>query len=336
MISNPEALKAEHLKLGITYSSLQPDGSFNDSEALLWDVALYLEGKQDELKAKGSIAFICIAIGKKDKLYFGRNTNPLNMYFNRKKGIMLSSEGKGQKTEPHTLYTFDYETKTLEKKPLDIAHYVYVAPAIPYKNYDPWEEDEKEQQRLLGFHYRSQEELDLEEVEDSILLDFVDSEVEKYNAKGYTGELDQNGVPVRLANVALSYTDNDQSKQVDIKTRVKTYLKTADGYFCTALSMATEDLNWLKEMEAKYYLENEEFDMDMEYEIEVQEAVIKVIIYDPEYVSIASQSTLVVPATIIKPSDVTFLTGSVQAIIQDRVEKAKQIRRGDENVTQGA
>lgn len=82
-ISNAYELATAHEKLGIEYHSVQDDGRFNDSEALLWDVALYLEGKQDSLKARGPIAFICIATpsdGRKSKhLFFGRNTNPLNM-----------------------------------------------------------------------------------------------------------------------------------------------------------------------------------------------------------------------------------------------------------------
>ena len=132
-ISNDDKLRQEHEARGIKYYSMQPDGfSFNDSEALLWDIALYLEGEQTELKATGNIAFICMAMGKgnqHDRLYFGRNSNPLNMKFNDHI-LMLSSEGKGEPIEQNTLYNFDYKTRKLETKPLEIPQYVYTTPTV--------------------------------------------------------------------------------------------------------------------------------------------------------------------------------------------------------------
>lgn len=121
MIRNAETLYKAHQKLGIKYSSRLAGDKFNDSEALLWDFALLAEGKQSELKAYGLIAFICIkkVNGKLDKLYFGRNSNPLNFH-REKNGIALSSEGVGESIASDTLYTYSYKLNRLTKKDLKI------------------------------------------------------------------------------------------------------------------------------------------------------------------------------------------------------------------------
>ena len=126
-IHNDYELHEAHAKLDIKYYSEQPDGGFNDSEALLWDVALYLEGKQTELKVKGNVAFVCLAVGKgnkHDRLYFARNTNPLNMLLNENL-LMLSSEGEGEPIDPYTLYEYDYVNGKLKTKELAIPTYTY-------------------------------------------------------------------------------------------------------------------------------------------------------------------------------------------------------------------
>lgn len=123
-ISNSRDLKKDHEKLGIVYQSQLQDGTFNDSEALMWDFALTMEGKQDKLKAYGGIAFICVKMtkGKLDKLYFGRNTNPIKI-LRDKTGIMLSSEGEGEDATPHQLYTFNYETSKLTQRYFHVPGY---------------------------------------------------------------------------------------------------------------------------------------------------------------------------------------------------------------------
>lgn len=130
-LTNAHELKAEHEKLGITYASIQPDGRFNDSEALLWDVSLYLNGKQDGLKAEGAIAFICVERSDTTNvLHFGRNSSPLNMSLDNRT-LMLSSEGEGTPIERDTLYTYDYASGSVYEKPLEIKEYSYVS-TYPY------------------------------------------------------------------------------------------------------------------------------------------------------------------------------------------------------------
>lgn len=123
VIQNTKELQVQHEGLGINYVSMQKDGRFNDSEALIYDIARYLEGDVDELTAKGSIAFIVIkrnGDGKPVKLFFGRNYgNPLKMKMT-KNSLTLSSVGEGDDVEPNYLYSYDYDTKQLVKRRLFI------------------------------------------------------------------------------------------------------------------------------------------------------------------------------------------------------------------------
>ena len=123
VISNDDELEKQHLELGINYISRQTNGQFNDSEALIYDIARYLEGEVDELTARGSIAFIIIKRnkdGKNKTLFFGRNNgNPLKMKMT-KHSLTLSSQGEGKDVEANQLYSYDYETGELKKRYLYI------------------------------------------------------------------------------------------------------------------------------------------------------------------------------------------------------------------------
>jgi hypothetical protein len=122
VVRNPKELRKKHEEMGIKYQSVLHDDTFNDSEALLWDFALTMEGKQDKLKAYGGIAFICMRMtdGKLDRLYFGRNSGrPLNLK-RTKESVALSSEGEGEEIEEKQLYTFNYELNRLTTKYFNI------------------------------------------------------------------------------------------------------------------------------------------------------------------------------------------------------------------------
>lgn len=132
-ISNSDDLFCDHQELGINYHSLLQDLTFNDSEALLWDFALYMEGQQKELTARGGIAFICLKLvkGKLEKMYFARNTSPLKM-LRTKEGISLASELEGgEDIDSNTLYAWNYKLKRLTSRKLTIPSYAYT------KNYQP-------------------------------------------------------------------------------------------------------------------------------------------------------------------------------------------------------
>jgi hypothetical protein len=116
-------LKKEHEKLGINYVSLQPDGTFNDSEALIYDLARFVEGQTDKVKATGSVAFIMVKRhnGKPISVLFGRNSGSPLKIWKDKKGITLSSEGKGTDVPVNVLHEFNYATKKITTKPMEIS-----------------------------------------------------------------------------------------------------------------------------------------------------------------------------------------------------------------------
>lgn len=122
VIYNTADLKKAHEELGVQYVTSQKDGKFNDSEALIWDLALFFEGKK-EFEARGGMAWIVMQLGedgKPEKLHFGRNSNPLNIHRKHGKYLTLSSEGPGEATLAETHYIFDYATQEYEKIPMDM------------------------------------------------------------------------------------------------------------------------------------------------------------------------------------------------------------------------
>lgn len=124
-VKNADDLFCDHQELGIEYKTLDPDLQFNDSEALLWDFALFIEGKQKEPKAIGDMAFICIKLvnNKPERMFFYRNPGrPLKM-FKTKEGLMLSSEGEGEVVPIDTLYNWNYKKKRLTKRKLEFLQY---------------------------------------------------------------------------------------------------------------------------------------------------------------------------------------------------------------------
>ncbi len=124
-IRNAGELFCDHQEIGIEYYSLLQDLTFNDSEALLWDFALTMEGRQKKLKSEGGIAFICLKLvkGKLERMYFGKNfTKPLNM-LRTKDSLSLSSEGEGEPIKDDTLYNYHYKSNRLTTKEFIIPGY---------------------------------------------------------------------------------------------------------------------------------------------------------------------------------------------------------------------
>lgn len=138
VISNDDEVKKIHEDLGFVYET--NDGTkFNDSECLAIDVARFIEGQINITDSIGSVAFVCIQVDKKTnkaiKLFFGRNTNPLNMAKTRGK-LFLSSEGQGDPIEPFVLYEckLDEEMK-LSKRPMKFAEAAPAAISGAVKDY---------------------------------------------------------------------------------------------------------------------------------------------------------------------------------------------------------
>lgn len=129
VLQNAEKLKKKHEALGIKYVSLQEDGkTFNDSEALAYEMALFLEGKQEGIEAIGSIAFICTKRDSKGKpvaVFFGRNVgNPLVMKLTDK-SLTLSSKGEGDVVPINELHTYLYETGEVFKQEVTFPYSSY-------------------------------------------------------------------------------------------------------------------------------------------------------------------------------------------------------------------
>lgn len=154
IINNSYELARGHNELGITYWSTTEGGRFNDSEALLWDFALFKEKNQSEMKAKGSMAFICIEKDrdtKAKKLYYYHNSaNPLYKR-ETKKFFMLSSEDKemnGNSIPINTLYCYDYDTEITESEMLIVPSWYsnydknYSIPKVHDYEHKEYEEDE--------------------------------------------------------------------------------------------------------------------------------------------------------------------------------------------------
>jgi predicted glutamine amidotransferase len=134
IIWNSKELHKIHEEQGITYQSVQEDGRFNDSESLLWEIALYLEGKADFPATQGGAAFIVIEQThsgdgwKPIKLHFGRNdSNPLYLSMSDD-DIILASEREtwnddAQSIMPGFLYTYNFRSKNMTLKPLQLESY---------------------------------------------------------------------------------------------------------------------------------------------------------------------------------------------------------------------
>lgn len=138
IIENAEDLKHDHEARGFTYRTVVEHTvttrhfqygatQFNDSEAFAIDLALTLEGKNEAMRAKGSIAFIALQLARKTKvpvsLLWGRNDGaPLHIE-TAQQLIAITSQGAGKTVHTDTLYTYDYATAATSERPLAIGEY---------------------------------------------------------------------------------------------------------------------------------------------------------------------------------------------------------------------
>ena len=122
IISNAGALFKEHQKLGLNYETIMTGKtmSFNDSECLLHELALYLEGRKKKIGTMGSVAFMLEVTDKNNNhlyTYFGRNeSNPLKI---SKDNCMIASELK-KGTDIQTNMLFKIQNGEITSKPLKI------------------------------------------------------------------------------------------------------------------------------------------------------------------------------------------------------------------------
>lgn len=142
---NEDILRQLHKEKGIKYVSDLKDGSFNDSEALIYDIASYLEGTQEYIRAVGSIAFIVIQrdkLGKPLNLFFGRNEGSPLVMSRTEKQMTISSVGSGEIVPPHTLHQFNYASGELTTKPCFIMSGYSSKNACGYSGYSGYSEND--------------------------------------------------------------------------------------------------------------------------------------------------------------------------------------------------
>lgn len=125
VINNDEELKNNHKSYGIKkYESEEVFCGykrFNDSEALAYEVVLYLLGEKKDIIANGSVAFVCLQTNGKtnraEKMYFYRNNgSPLKMV-NTEGLFSLTSESKNKQAKmikENKLYYYDYKDKNIK------------------------------------------------------------------------------------------------------------------------------------------------------------------------------------------------------------------------------
>lgn len=136
IIANADKLKLEHERLGFTYTTeikhktitrltTYAVSEFNDSEALAVEMALAVDGKKENMEAKGSIAFVMFQVDKQTRtvkaVWFGRNHNPLRVC-QEKNFISLCSEGAGKDIDAHKLYRMDMITNEIRERALDLGY----------------------------------------------------------------------------------------------------------------------------------------------------------------------------------------------------------------------
>lgn len=270
-INNASEMYEKHRKLGIVYASEQADGRFNDSEALLWEFALYKEGKQKNIEARGPVAFICIALnGKNDKLYFARNTNPLKIH-RSKKNILLSSEGEGVLIPAYILHTFDYKTKEVTKQDIELPQAYYTS---DYKYEPGYEHGYSSGLGYAGGHTGG----------------WYDQEG-KLHAWGNVDDDDE------LAEVqsVMEYEDDFEAETTEIYYE---YLERAEGFF--------EDMFYLLQKDIDIALKLESTDPDAKQERFRLEAVIDRLVDTKSW-----NATNAIHPAYIKDNNVNKLIGSM-------------------------
>lgn len=106
---------------------------FNDSEALLHELALFIENKKDkpDFRATGSMAFILVQTDKEGtplNLFFGRNeANPLEIQVSEN-ALIIASENRSpeaEQIEPNKLWMYSYRDGKIYHNPLEFKRYYH-------------------------------------------------------------------------------------------------------------------------------------------------------------------------------------------------------------------
>lgn len=225
VINNEDDLRTIHEDLGYKYTTLITETrytvtteSFNDSESLAIELAMFIERKKKTIDAKGSFAFIVIQVDKKEhkimNVFFGTNGgNPLKLMAKKGREIILRSEGNGINVKSDILFFFSPShlkklgerkmtypaIKIVETKlPLmskdqndklrhvwkgDSANYDFDEDRYKYRGYQSFNRDPElsyGSTNLLGSqtNHKTEDGCPIEETEEELLLDELRSDVD--------------------------------------------------------------------------------------------------------------------------------------------------------------
>lgn len=141
IISNDSIMHDEHIELGYKYNTVvttiikTASDSFkseewNDSEAMAIDLARFIEGKQEEMQSRGSIAFVALQVNKKtnvvERVYFGHNAgNPLTMHYTENT-LVLRSEGETEHVAENMMTCLQLSNWEMTEAEVKIGEYATV------------------------------------------------------------------------------------------------------------------------------------------------------------------------------------------------------------------
>lgn len=185
MIQNAGALYRRHTDDGLVYSSVCGIDKydmpiFNDSESLLLELALVIEGKREpkDFNACGSVAFIMIQTDNNDKplnIYFGRNEgSPLKIKAEKTKFI-IASDIDGDDVATDQLNQISYITNEVSKRTMIFPRYYgYSGNRDILKDIHDgrWPDGDnrplaietpRSRERMMGKHYSMNDEIDDED-----------------------------------------------------------------------------------------------------------------------------------------------------------------------------
>lgn len=210
MISNDKELHDEHVALGYVYNTvvkttvetmleISEAEEWNDSEAFAIDLSRYIEGKQDKIESRGSIAFIALQVDKKSKkvlrVYFGRNNgNPLTFDVTADQ-LILRSKGGSNMLVDNELTCLDLSTWTYTKESVKIGKYAEYTGYFNHREYDDDYYDYngyKKNNNEIGEDVQATKEVidtEISKIDKKIAtleeeLDFINGEIDYYKGIG--------------------------------------------------------------------------------------------------------------------------------------------------------
>lgn len=209
-----------------------------------------MEGKQDNLKAYGDIAFICIKTeaGVPTKLYYGRNYGrPLKMARNEL-GMLLSSEGAGDEVPQHELFTFNYQLNRLTHRKFKVPsfdpEYVFPESNYSYKGSyqqpstnnvcggyeaDRWDDYQIDED---GYAWYDTED-PFEDVEEDVSYERWDEDTQSWVYEQETVQVSVTRPTSNPTHISELLTPKLPSEE-EVLNRVWQELAYADGHFSTA------------------------------------------------------------------------------------------------------